>query len=488
MAKSAENNHRSRLCRKVIATLSFLLLIPVLAYALLFVWNHFEVQIELLGENIIYMDSGEEYVEPGVKTRLYGTLFFKNGVDVHATEQVSGSVDTDKPDSYTLNYTVNWRTLEASASRMVVVRDCVPPQITLNTISGHETIRGHEYQEEGYSAWDNCDGDLTGQVVREEKDGVVTYTVSDKAGNSTTVFREIVYCEPPEPVLTLVGDETIYIDAGVGYTEPGFAAMDFVDGDLTHLVEVTGMVDKYLAGTYHLTYSVTDSDGYCTELSRTVIVQAKGIPETVVPDGKVIYLTFDDGPSAYTQKLLKVLKEYGAKATFFVMDRQMPDVMKQIVDEGHAIAIHSVTHKYKKIYASADAYFADLLGMQQKIYDATGVMTYLMRFPGGSSNTASSFNEGIMTYLTQAVEDNGFRYFDWNVDSKDAGGAKDQEEVYKNVIGGCKRQNVSIVLQHDINGFSVEAVEKILIWGLANGYRFLPLDMTSPTAHHAVNN
>ena len=488
MAGSAGDKHRACLGRKVILTLSLLLMIPVLAYMMLFVWNHFEIRIELKGEAIVYMDSGEEYVEPGVKTRLYGTVFCKNGLEVPATELVSGAVDGDKPGSYTVDYIVEWRTLKANASRMVVVRDCEPPQITLNTIEGYQTIRGQEYQEEGYSAWDNCDGDVTHLVVREEKDGVVSYSVSDQAGNQITVFREIVYCEPPEPVLTLLGDETIYIDAGVGYTEPGYEAMDFVDGDLTHLVEITGTVDKYLAGTYQLTYSVTDSEGYCTELTRTVVVQAKGIPETIVPEGRVIYLTFDDGPSVYTLKLLKVLKEYGVKATFFVMHRDLPDIMKQIVDEGHAIAIHSVTHKYKKIYASADAYFADLLGMQQKIYDATGVMTYLMRFPGGSSNTASSYNEGIMTYLTQAVEDNGFRYFDWNVDSKDAGGAKESEEVYKNVIGGCMRQNVSIVLQHDIHSYSVEAVERIIIWGLANGYQFLPLDMTSPMAHHGVNN
>jgi peptidoglycan/xylan/chitin deacetylase (PgdA/CDA1 family) len=111
-----------------------------------------------------------------------------------------------------------------------------------------------------------------------------------------------------------------------------------------------------------------------------------------------------------------------------------------------------------------------------------------MRFPGGSSNTVSRFNEGIMSYLTQAVQDMGFCYFDWNVDSRDAGGAKDAKAVYENVINGVQQQRISIVLQHDIKDISVLALEKILVWGLENGYRFLPLDMTSPTAHHGVNN
>jgi len=74
------------------------------------------------------------------------------------------------------------------------------------------------------------------------------------------------------------------------------------------------------------------------------------------------------------------------------------------------------------------------------------------------------------------------------VDSMDAGGARDAEDVYENVTKGVKNRSISVVLQHDIKGFSVDAVEKILIWGIENGYRFLPLDMTSPTSHHGVNN
>ena len=135
-----------------------------------------------------------------------------------------------------------------------------------------------------------------------------------------------------------------------------------------------------------------------------------------------------------------------------------------------------------------DAYFEDLYGMQEIIYENTGVRTHLLRFPGGSSNTISCFNEGIMTTLTQAVRDAGFRYFDWNVDSNDAGGAKKTETVVENVTKGIARQRLSVVLQHDIHEFSVEAVEKIIRWGLDQGYQFLPLEMDSPEFRHGVNN
>ena len=98
--------------------------------------------------------------------------------------------------------------------------------------------------------------------------------------------------------------------------------------------------------------------------------------------------------------------------------------------------------------------------------------------------------EGIMTELTQDVVNEGFQYFDWNVLSGDAGETTDTDEVVKNVINGLKEHEdgYSVVLQHDIHGFSVKAVERIIVWGQEHGYTFLPLNSTSPGAHHGLNN
>ena len=82
----------------------------------------------------------------------------------------------------------------------------------------------------------------------------------------------------------------------------------------------------------------------------------------------------------------------------------------------------------------------------------------------------------------------GFQYFDWNVDSRDAGGASSSDEVFYNVINGISKHQTSIVLQHDTTAFSVNAVERIIVWGLANGYTFLPLTPGSPGCHHGVRN
>ena len=127
--------------------------------------------------------------------------------------------------------------------------------------------------------------------------------------------------------------------------------------------------------------------------------------------------------------------------------------------------------------------------MQDIIRRETGVETWLMRFPGGSSNTVSRrFSKGIMSTLTQAVQDAGFRYFDWNVDSDDAGSARTAKQVRENVIEGLKNHRVSVVLQHDIHDYSVDEVEDIILWAQDRGYQFLPLESDSPTAHHCVNN
>jgi hypothetical protein len=96
-----------------------------------------------------------------------------------------------------------------------------------------------------------------------------------------------------------------------------------------------------------------------------------------------------------------------------------------------------------------------------------------------------------MTELTQELADQGYRYFDWHVDSKDAAGAKTRDEIFYNVVSGiAKRKNASytVVLQHDTTARSVEAVEMIIQWGIANGYRFQPLTMESPGCHHGVKN
>lgn len=467
-----------------------LLLLAAAAAVVVFGINKFTLAVHLTGDPVMDVPYGEHYEDPGAEVRLHGSLFWKDGIvpgDVPLT--VQGEVWEDATGKYTVTYSAEYYGMHAEQKRTVRVIDTEPPVITLTPDPVGTLLPGTPYQEAGFHATDNYDGDITHRVIRVEDLDKVSYAVVDSSGNPAYAEREIPYFDPLPPEILLEGGTDYAITTGTFYEDPGFTATDNADGDITELVEVEGEVVWYEPGTYPVTYTVTDSFGNQTVVTRTVAVEAKVRPETVYPPGKVIYLTFDDGPGPYTEQLLDVLDSYGVKATFFVTDSGYDSVMKQIVDRGHSIGIHTVSHNYEEIYASPEAYFADLFQMQDIIYENTGVRTTLMRFPGGGSNTVSAaFCDGLMTILTEAVQDAGFQYFDWNVDSNDAGGARKTKTVVENVTEGVQRSRVSVVLQHDIHDFSVEAVEDIIIWGLNNGYTFLPLTENSPGMHHGVNN
>lgn len=453
-----------------------------------FVGSQLTLEILLDGDSEILLEYGNTYQEPGFQIILRGTWFLKDGI---TPEKVSIESQTDlqenKPGKYTVTYYAQYNGWEASARRIVRVVDTENPVITL-TETGKTILPGRVYEEEGYIAVDNYDGDITHRVQRTEELGVITYVVMDSSGNMAAVERKIPYYDPLPPEIQLEGGEIMTIAAGTVWAEPGFQASDNADGDISDKVTVDGEVIWYQPGVYEISYLVSDTYGNVTQAIRSVEVTAQPRPETKYPKGKAIYLTFDDGPGPCTGELLDLLRRYGVKATFFVTDSGYDGTMWRIADEGHSIGIHTMTHDYNTIYASEEAFFQDLLGMQDIIYRNTGIRTTLMRFPGGGSNLVSRYNEGIMTRLTEAVQDAGFQYFDWNVDSNDAGGARRSQTVSANVIDGVQKQRVSIVLQHDIHDFSVAAVEDIIIWGLNNGYSFLPLTESSPTMHHSVLN
>ncbi len=211
------------------------------------------------------------------------------------------------------------------------------------------------------------------------------------------------------------------------------------------------------------------------------------------PAKKVCYLTFDDGPSENTLKILEVLRRYNAKATFFVIGAGKLDYVKNIHDEGHTVALHSNTHSYKQIYTSTDAFFQDLETIRSRVEAITGEKTVLMRFPGGSSNTVSkSYCAGVMTELTRMVEERGYFYFDWNVDSGDASG---NNIPASKLVGHIKALDYNqygdiCVLCHDAAAKSttVEALPEMIEYLSAQGYVFEGLTPSSRGFHQGVNN
>lgn len=293
------------------------------------------------------------------------------------------------------------------------------------------------------------------------------------------------------PVITLKGEERIIISYGEQYVDAGYTAIDDVDGDLTTSVVVETQLDTSKLGEYTIDYTVTDKKGNIGHAQRIVVVQTQSEEQATKPTGKIVYLTFDDGPGPYTQQLLDILDKYNVKATFFVTNQtaSCKDMIGEAYRRGHTIAMHSYSHRFKDIYASETAYFNDLKKIQDLCEAQTGVKPTLVRFPGGTANGVSKkYCAGIMTQLTKSLPAKGYFYCDWNIDSKDAVGANTAEEIYNNVIEGIQKHDTSYVLQHDIFQCSVEAVEDIIQWGLENGYTFLPLTEESEMLHHNPNN
>lgn len=208
----------------------------------------------------------------------------------------------------------------------------------------------------------------------------------------------------------------------------------------------------------------------------------------------IIYLTFDDGPSSnITPRVLDILKNNNVKATFFVINYSEANekIIKRAYREGHTIAIHGYSHEYSRIYRSESTYLNNLVKLQKKIKRTTGYTPTITRFPGGSSNTVSRhYNRGIMTRLTKLVLKSGFTYFDWNVSSGDAGGAKNGTQMYNNVRRQLSKSRSNVVLMHDFSSNSkvLTALPKIIKYGKEHGYTFERITEKTPMVTHQVNN
>ena len=204
-----------------------------------------------------------------------------------------------------------------------------------------------------------------------------------------------------------------------------------------------------------------------------------------------VYLTFDDGPSEETDRILDILEEYQVKATFFVTgkpDDKYGDVYRRIVADGHTLGMHSFSHNYSRIYASEEAFREDVEQLRDYLYQETGVKSDFYRFPGGSSNTVSRTSiQQLITYLNEQ----NIVYFDWNVSAGDATSEYvSSERITSRVISQAGEYKEAVVLLHDASDkkSTVEALPMIIegIQKMENTV-ILPIsDATIPVQHISV--
>ena len=241
----------------------------------------------------------------------------------------------------------------------------------------------------------------------------------------------------------------------------------------------------------HLTDNGADEQGgdaiAATETDASV-TDAEEAKEELIPgepNGKKVYLTFDDGPSSNTPEILEILDKYGVKATFFVVKN--PDneqYLKDIADAGHVIGMHSASHVYNKIYKSIASFKSDVKGVHDWIKMVTGIDSKYYRFPGGSSYGICGFSKdkGI-----RYLEKMGYTYIDWNAENYDAKNPYLSPDSMNASAMDFIRSNEgdSVLLMHDQEGHhnTVDALPGLIETLIREGYEICPVDDNTPTFH-----
>lgn len=346
-----------------------------------------------------------------------------------------------------------------------------------------ETVEvGTTYQSESTITWlgmdfsdqIRADGEVNTKVLG-------TYTLEYHFLGKTYI-KNVDVVDTTKPIFILIGEETVEVPLSIDeFVDPGFYVADNYDKDLNS--QVSTQMEQVGNAEYLITYSVSDSSGNFSQAQRHVKIKAG-----------TVYLTFDDGPSStVTPQILDILEENDITATFFLVGYSsgLDEIVRREYSAGHTIGLHGYSHTYSEIYTSIDALMENFQKISDKVYETTGgYRAEFIRFPGGSSNTVSkNYCVGIMTLAAQTVTDNGYKYFDWNVDSCDAGGADKSEQIYQNVTQTLKPGN-NVVLMHDSGGHqaTVDALQKIIDYCRENGYDFKSIDAETPEVHHGIAN
>lgn len=437
-------------------------------------------KFRLIGDMDIVISYKDNYVEPGYNVKILDK-------DVSSEVEITGDVLDGVVGDYQIEYYLDKFGIRFKKYRNVKIVDEDKPMINVDS-DVIKVCPNQEIKDIEYNAIDAYDGDITDKVEKIIHDNDVILNVKDSSGNSFSKILKIDRVDDISPVIKLKGDSIMFINYGSKYVEPGYNVSDNCSSNLEDKVVVNGSVGREI-GTYNITYSVTDDSGNMGSVTRRVIVGRRVEDNGVVSDGS-IYLTFDDGPNeGTTNKILDILKEEEVKATFFVTMNGPDYLIKRMYDEGHTVALHTASHNYSYIYSSIDNYYSDLYKICDRVKKITGYDSKIIRFPGGSSNTVSkSYKKGIMTELTNLVLNDGYRYFDWNVDAMDASSARTSSDVYYNVTSNLRGNRANVVLMHDIKSITVGALRNIIKYGKESGYSFKKIDMNTKMVRHSVSN
>lgn len=205
-----------------------------------------------------------------------------------------------------------------------------------------------------------------------------------------------------------------------------------------------------------------------------------------IDDNKYVFLTFDDGPSPNTEKVLDILKEKGVHATFFILGENLAkgdtikELLKRSISEGNAIGNHTYTHDFKKLYpnnsVNTDIYMNEYNQTSELMKSVLGDQfnTKVIRMPGGR-NSRAYYHDPNLKSFDETLASDGIVSIDWNVENGDAEGKNySVDQLYNNAVKESQGMNQIVILMHDTygKGKTVEMLPRLIDYYKNNGYEF----------------
>lgn len=474
LKEEKQNSRKKKNFSRLVPLINFALIIIIFLFLLISFWY-----------NPLVIKNREQIVELNHKYSKYSNIdymVFGDKKDV----KFSGKVDISKIGVYHCKYTV--RGVETKFD--VRVEDKEAPNLVTKS---YETNLKEDISVSDFikSLKDNDKSKVEAKFKKdynkEKKEGeeIVTIIAIDKSGNKVEKEAKLLRkLDNEKPKFQDLKDLTL----GIGSSFDPLDGIKVIDNyDKKPKVEVDKKdLNLNKPGVYEIIYKATDRSGNKTEKSRKITVLRKD------KEGhKIVYLTFDDGPSQNTAKVLDILKKNKIHGTFFVTgtNQRYNYLIKRAYDEGNTIALHSYTHNYS-IYRSEKTYFEDLKNVSDMVEKLIGKKSYYIRFPGGSSNTVSRrYNRGIMSRLTKEVQNRGYKYYDWNSSSGDASANTVPTRQIINNATNYSLDHINILF-HDsaAKTTTVEALQSIIDHYKKRGYVFKRITDVSYEPHHGVNN
>ena len=191
-----------------------------------------------------------------------------------------------------------------------------------------------------------------------------------------------------------------------------------------------------------------------------------------------VFLTFDDGPSNNTESILNILQNYGVKANFFVLGSRvevMPEIVKNIYNQGHFIGNHGYSHVYEAIYASPQSVYDEYDKTNKIVQNAIGNSDYrakLFRFPGGF---VGGKYEEIKKQAKQLLEENQVLNVDWNALTGDSESTKPTaDKIMENLQKTAGGKRSVVLLMHDsaAKKITAETLPQVIEFFKNQGYEF----------------